>query len=314
MKNTKRLAIGLLVQTHLVPLASASCGAAFCTVNSQWGLQGERIRSGWALDLRYESVNLDQPRHGTDAVAVGEIPRHHDEVDTTNHNTLLTIQNDNTTEGWGIALTLPVVKREHYHLHQHHGAVLDERWEFAKIGDARILGYYQADAWPIGIMAGLKLPTGEMNVDNADGDLAERTLQPGSGTTDLLIGGYWRSNQAHSPHSTFTELLWQQALNEKAEFQPGYRLTIDMGYRYALTSTMGLMAQINALIRGKDSGKLAEPEDSGSASVWFSVGTGYAINTQWQFYAFAQWPLVQNVQGVQLTADVSWLMGLRYHF
>jgi hypothetical protein len=37
-------------------------------------------RPGLRADLRFEYIDRDQPRSGTQNVAVGEIPRHHDEV------------------------------------------------------------------------------------------------------------------------------------------------------------------------------------------------------------------------------------------
>ena len=42
-----------------------------------------------------------------------------------------------------------------------------------------------------GLSFGLKLPTGEFDVRNAMGALAERSLQPGTGTTDLLLGAFY---------------------------------------------------------------------------------------------------------------------------
>jgi hypothetical protein len=38
------------------------------------------------FDLRYEFIDLDQPRAGRDRIAVGAIPHHHDEVETRNQN------------------------------------------------------------------------------------------------------------------------------------------------------------------------------------------------------------------------------------
>ena len=42
----------------------------------------------------------------------------------------------------------------------------------------------------VGVLFGLKLPTGKTTCECA-GRPAERTLQPGSGTTDALLGGYF---------------------------------------------------------------------------------------------------------------------------
>ena len=55
-------------------VAQASCGSAFCLVNTNWGAQGVWTEPGWRGDLRYEYINQDQPRAGTQDVSVGQIP------------------------------------------------------------------------------------------------------------------------------------------------------------------------------------------------------------------------------------------------
>ena len=40
----------------------------------------------------------------------------------------------------------------------------------------------------LGVLIGLKLPTGKTKVTNDDNELAERTLQPGTCSTDTLLG------------------------------------------------------------------------------------------------------------------------------
>src|SRR5690349_15339673 len=42
-----------------------------------------------------------------------------------------------------------------------------------------------------GVNFGLKLPTGRIDVRNDEGELAERSLQPGSGTTDAVLAAYY---------------------------------------------------------------------------------------------------------------------------
>lgn len=58
--------------------AQASCGAAFCSVNTTFDVQGAWTEPGARLDLRYESINQNQPRSGSAKVGVGQIPRHHE--------------------------------------------------------------------------------------------------------------------------------------------------------------------------------------------------------------------------------------------
>jgi hypothetical protein len=161
---------------------------------------------------------------------------------------------------------------------------------------------------------GVKLPTGTINVRNTDGTRAERTLQPGTGTTDLLLGGYFNQVLGAHDSSWFVQGLWQSALNSRENFKPGNRWSLDAGYRYEATANVGLMLQLNALIKRHDSGLQAEPESSGGKFLFLSPGISYAITKSFQVYGFVQKPIYQHVNGVQLTADWSAVAGLSVRF
>jgi len=301
--------------------AWASCGAAFCTVNTNWNLSGMAAEPGLRLNLHYEYINQDRPMAGGDRVDVGQIPRHHDEVKTVNRNYVGTLDYT-VNEKWGIAVTAPVSDRAHTHVHNHHGEQLPEQWDFARLGDMRVLGRYQlrsenSERMALGFYGlnfGLKLPTGERDVRNADGDLAERSLQPGTGTTDLLLGAYYNGVLLNSDSSWFVQGLWQSPLNSREDYRPGQRVSLDVGYRYEATQNIGLMIQLNALYRGRDSGLQAEPEDTGGKSLFLSPGISYAVSKGTQLYGYIQKPLYQYVNGVQLTADWSAIVGLSARF
>lgn len=88
------------------------------------------------------------------------------------------------------------------------------------------------------------------------------SLQPGTGTTDLLLGAYYNGVLPDSDSSWFVQGLWQSQLNSREDYRPGQRVSLDVGYRYEATQNIGLMLQLNALYRGRDSGLQAEPEDT----------------------------------------------------
>jgi hypothetical protein len=297
----------------------ASCGSAFCAVNTNWNLHGLAAEPGWRLDLRYEYINQDQPMAGSDKVVVGQVPRDHDELKTINRNYLGTL--DYTiNEQWGVSATAPVSDRFHTHIQSDSGA--PEQWDFTRLGDARVLGRYQLRSENqeklslgfYGFNFGLKLPTGDRDLRNADGERAERTLQPGTGTTDLLLGAYYNQVLPNSGSSWFVQGLVQSPLNSREDYRPGQRVSFDVGYRYEATEKIGLMIQLNALHRGRDSGLQAEPEDSGGKFLFLSPGISYAVTKSFQVYGFIQKPLYQYVNGVQLTADWSAVAGLSTHF
>jgi hypothetical protein len=300
--------------------ASASCGAAFCLVNTDWSAQGTWTEPGVRFDLKYESIDLDQPRAGRDRVAVGALPRDHDEVETKNRNLVGTLD-FSLSELWGVTVSLPYVHREHLHLHNGEDGQEPERWDFRELGDMRVQARYAFSQLftpellcQQGFTFGLKLPTGKHDVVNAEGEAAERTLQPGSGTTDALLGYYWHKSLPLDGWSYFTRANVVLPLNSRDDFKPGRQLQIDGGLRYAVSSTVGMMLQANYIAKGRDSGANAEPEDSGQRAVYLSPGISWNVGRSTQVYGFVQLPVYQAVNGLQLTADWSAVVGVSSRF
>ena len=300
--------------------ASASCGASFCVVNTDWITQGAWTEPGLRFDLRYEYVDQDQPRHGTDKVSVGQIPGHHDEVETRNRNLIASVD-WNLSPAWSLSAILPYVNRDHFHIHNHRGEKLDERWSLRGIGDAKVLARYQAiapsdPAAPRsgGFTFGVKLPTGERDQANGEGAVAERTLQPGTGTTDLIAGAWLHGGAPLEGWTWFALLQGQWATSERDGFKPGAQVQLDAGVRWALGASAALLLQANYLYKGRDSGAESEPANSGQQSFFVSPGVSWNLSRDAQLYAFLQVPLWQKVNGVQLTADWSALAGVSWRF
>lgn len=299
--------------------SQATCGAAFCTVDTNWSVQGAWTEPGARFDLRYEYINQDQPRSGSDRVAIGQIARDHDEMKTVNRNWIANFDYA-FNANWGVGVTAPVGNRDHQHFDN--GSAQFERWHFTNLGDMRVLGRYQftpaATDKPqvnnVGVNFGFKLPTGNAEIVNSQGARAERTLQPGTGTTDVLIGAYYRSSLPLSDWSWFIQGLYQQPLNSHEDYRPGKRMSVDLGYRYDWSPKLGLMLQLNALVRGRDSGTQAEPADSGGKYLFISPGVSYALTKDLQVYGFLQRAIYQYVNGVQLTADWAGVGGFSLRF
>jgi hypothetical protein len=299
--------------------AVASCGSAFCSINTNWDVQGAPSEPGLRADLRYEYIRQDQPMSGSRKVGVGELPRHHDEVLTKNENWLPSL--DYGGRDWGVNVLLPFVRREHDHIHNHMGEQVPEHWQFSEVGDMRVLGRRRLASFEsedsissLGLNFGLKLPTGAVDKVNSEGDRAERTLQPGTGTTDLLLGAYYMQHLHASDLAWFAQGLAQLPMNSHEDYRPGKRFTADTGIRYAVAEKTSLMLQINLLVKGRDSGAQAEPDDTGGKFLFISPGASYAIGDAFQVYGFVQLPLYQYVNGVQLTAKRAFAVGASLKF
>ena len=296
--------------------AQASCGAAFCSLNTNWDVQGAVTEPGLRADLRYEYIRQDQPMSGSRKVAVGEIPQRHDEVLTANRNWLPSL--DYGGQDWGVNLLFPLVDRQHEHLENGQLGT----WNFKEVGDMRILGRRRVASFGedghspslLGVNLGVKLPTGDTQIVNAERERAERTLQPGTGTTDLLLGGYFSQMFHAADTSWFAQVLAQLPMNSNEDYRPGRRFSADAGVRYSVTQDLSAMLQLNFLYKGRDAGAQAEPDDSGGKFLHLSPGLGYSFTPSFQAYAFIQLPLYQYVNGVQLTAQRGYTVGITARF
>jgi predicted porin len=301
--------------------ASANCGSAFCSINTNAEIQYDS-EPGLSLNLRYEFVDLDQPRQGKDKVGAQGEPGGHDELETTNHNLVLGL--DYVFDpNWGVGVQIPYLKRKHAHIHNpdEDGIAAGEEaereeWNFSGVGDARVIGRYQfaLDKFTVGGHGGVKLPTGERNGTNDQGEAAERTLQLGTGSIDLIVGLFAKGAVADTPLRWFAQTQWQHAIATKDDFRAGDEITIDLGLRYLFTEAFAANLQLNNRYKRRDSGANAEPDESGGKYVYLSPGLSYAFASGFQVYGYVQVPLYQNVNGVQLTQSTSYVAGVSYRF
>ena len=293
---------------------AASCGASFCSLSNDWRALGAWTEPGLQADLRYEFIDQDRPFAGSKRVAVGQVRRHDDEVSTLNRNTLLGLDY-NFADGWGLGVQLPWVSRNHKHIHNHHGQQFDESWEIHELGDARVnLRLPLGKDNGVGLNLGLKLPTGRIKVENRDGELAERSLQPGSGSIDTLLGVTYHSPPNAGAFSWFSQATWQHAVTTRDQYKPGDRFNWDVGGRYNFSKNLSGILQANFQARAHDTGANAEPEDTGGRFAYISPGIAYAIGPDTQAYAFVQLPVYTYVNGVQLATGKSFSIGISQRF
>ena len=76
MHNTKYFSVFLAVGLSVISnLSHASCGSAFCMVNTNWNLQGLALEDGLRIDFHFEYIDQDQPTSGKNALSSGRFQR-----------------------------------------------------------------------------------------------------------------------------------------------------------------------------------------------------------------------------------------------
>ncbi len=289
------------------PAAVASCGSAFCSLMTDRYVQGSgEPHLGWSADLRLEAVTQKQLRSGTTDIDASQVSGEEAiERRTRNLNLVATI-GYGIDRDWSVAARVPVVRRDHLHDRIDEATGLPstpQQWRFTRLGDVQVIARRQfvvADAAAsYALFGGMKLPTGSIDVTNADASRAERALQPGSGSIDLVLGLAGR--RAIGPTDALIgQASWTQALTSREDYKPGRRVELSAGWSHAWSQGLGAVLQLNLRQRGRDGGAQAEPDNSGSTTLELSPGVTFGVGPASTLYAYVQLPLYQKVNGIQL--------------
>jgi hypothetical protein len=305
---------GALALAHGYASACASCG---CTLSSDWDSQGFATRPGLRFDLRYDYLNQSELRTGTGKVDRSGIsfPAER-EIEQGTANRYLTVGLDYSPNAdWGINLQVPYIDRFHTTIAEGDTDTSSSRTN--SIGDMRVVARYQGlnDERNVGIQFGLKLPTGDhqrtFSGGPQSGEPLDRGLQPGSGTTDLLLGLY-HFGSLNRDWDYFAQGLVQIAMNSKDEYKPGSSLNLNAGVRYAAFENVIPQFQVNVRYVRPDSGADADTFNSGGTVAYLSPGATINATKNVKAFGFLQVPVYQNLHGFQLAPRWTVSVGLRY--
>ncbi len=149
------------------------------------------------------------------------------------------------------------------------------------------------------VIAGVKLPTG---ADDLTLNVSRRYLQPGTGSTDLMLA-LRREYSADADHPWF---FWQVgaqgAVAYDANFRPGSTLTGTLGARYGWTESLKFSLQTSAIRQFRDKNTMnaagftayAEDLESAAFSTHIAAGLTYQLGAKTSAYLFYSTPLKTN--------------------
>ena len=314
-KQTKIL---LTLAASLPSVAAFACASCGCSLSSDWESQGLSSGPGVRIDLRYDNLNQNQVRSGTGKVGAWPVPGHEQELYTKNQ--YLTAGIDySASANWGLNLQIPYIDRSH----ASNGMAFDGSdagsSHTQSLGDAKLIARYTGlrEEGSTGLQFGLKLPTGShsqtFSAGAIAGDPLDRGLQPGSGTTDAILGVFHFASLSQN-WDYFGQATAQLPLNSRDGFKPGHALNVNAGFRYLGVEAVVPQIQVNARMSARDSGVNASPDDSGGKTIYLSPGVSFAAGEKAKVYGFVQWPIYQNLNGYQLAPKTTFSLGTRFEF
>lgn len=303
--------------------ACASCG---CMLSSDWDNLQFSSMLGLKLDLRYDYVNQDQLRSVTNPISPSAVAKPQ-EIEKFTRNNYLTLSADYTfSREWGVNVQIPYI----YRVHETLGTASDGyvpgidggqyNSNTSSFGDIKVLGRYQGfiSGNNLGVLFGFKLPTGSYTMTGTSTDptapgpvTIDKGLQPGSGTTDMILGIYYTDTMTQS-FDYFTQVMFQTALYSTDQYRPGEGINLNLGLRYSDLNFIFPQIQLNFRYVLHDTGKNADTVSTGGTLLYLSPGVSVPIGDQVTAYGFVQIPIYENVNGVQLTPSYTISLGGRY--
>jgi hypothetical protein len=320
ISSIKRSALaGLLLS--VAPVSAWACATCGCTLSADAAM-GYSATAGWRLNYLYDYIHQDTLRSGTHS-ATGVPNGNELERDTLNRYFTLGLSYM-PSSSWNLDLRVPYVIRSH----TTYGTIDSTQplpnlsgSRSSSLGDIRLIGSYQGllPTHNFGLQLGVKLPTGHygtaVNFTSGpnSGTPLDASLQPGTGSTDLIAGAYYY--QAISQDFDFiVNGQFQSAVKHKqdqsgSDYRPGNSTTLSVGLRYEGSPRWVPQLQLNVLRKAADQGALADTVDTAGTVAYLSPGLTAQVMRQVHVYGFVQVPVYSNLSGYQLFPRLSVSVG-----
>jgi hypothetical protein len=258
----------------------------------------------------YDYQNQDQNWEGSSTAPAS----HNDDKDIRTHFTDIGLQYL-FSPSWGIQLELPFDFRSFTTITDA-GKRVTDRW--SQFGDLRLEGLYTGFSPDLsaGVDFGVKLPTGDFKFDP---NVVDRDTQLGSGSTDLLLGGFYRHHiSRRAKLFWFAQTQLDVPILVQDDYRPGTTWDSALGIYYQgwHLGTVGIfpVGQVLTSVRTIDHGSAAShPVASGFQRVLLSPGLEFDVHSL-KLYADAEVPVYQHFNGNQVAAPVLVKVSVSYEF
>jgi hypothetical protein len=320
------LLVPVIALVAAVPRSALACATCGCTLSSDAAM-GYAALPGWRLSVEYDYIDQDELRSGTRSVA--GVPDGYELERGTLNEYATTGISYSPDPSWSISLFAPYVIRTHstygtFDSTQPLPAASSS--SSSSLGDVRLIGAYQGllPGNNLGIQLGIKFPTGrygtaiDFDKGPAAGTALDASLQPGTGSTDVIVGAYY-----HQPISrdfdAFINGQFQSAVSHHldqpgSDYRPGNAATVSFGLRYERDPRFIPQLQVNLVHKAPDQGALADVQSTAGTVAYVSPGFTARVFDSLHVFGFVQLPAYSNLYGFQLFPRYTASVGASYAF
>jgi hypothetical protein len=328
------LNLSLALATIISGSDAIACATCSCTLSTDWGSQGVSTKEGFSADLSETYINQNQLIYSKNKPSTSFVQSLYaagQEIETSTNTQITTAQLNYNSDTWGIGVQVPYLHRTH----GTNGTTANGGTDFGDnyaestdsgMGDVRVIGRYNgfSEDKTSGLIAGVKLATGNTKANFLNGDPLDAGLQLGTGSTDIIVGAF--TSGLVKTYGWFVQGTLQHALsglvNEASgTYRPGDAYMLNSGIRYAgFGSLISPMLQLNLIHREYDQGTsvpydpLTGSPASGGNIAYLSPGLNVRLGGGTSVYGFVQMPIYQNVGSLQLVPDYIANVGIHQSF
>ena len=302
---TEKISVGLLTGV-LIPSVAHAC-ACGCGVFDVATSSMFPASDGGMAFIDYDYQKQNQNHRGTGSAPAAD----NDDKKIETHFVTLGLQYM-FNRSWGAQVQMPVINRTF----DSAGNAGSLNW--TGLGDLRLKGIYTGFSEDLssGLTFGVKLPTGSHTHTEALGDI-DRDTQIGSGSTDVLLGGFYRNRFGASHWNWFAQAEFDLPVLTQGDYRPGFEADAAAGIYYDGLSLgrvkISPVAQVIGSWRDHDHGADAAPADSGYERVLLAPGIEFHLHPV-KIYADVEVPVLQSMNGNQLVAPVLFKVSVSYMF
>jgi hypothetical protein len=286
----------------------------------------------FSFDVAYQYVGEDQMWMGSGPASAADVASQQHVEQYNRSNTTIFTARGQALNWLGFSASMPWIDRSHAHIAEHHtGFFLPESWHYQGLGDLALVSSIapwageSAGGGPVTFQLGVKLPTGKTDVGSVQYGLfvsPEPSVQPGSGSTDLLGSAQVRRSvpirtlqgeSADMPLTLSGTMRWNgRGTND---YRMGNEGSLNLVAGYPMLPAVSFLAQVNSRwMQADEPGPADVQHSAGGYELVGAPGLRARVAPGLAAYVYYRFRIYQHLNNLQVVSPYYFTFGTVYSF